>query len=522
MEDERVRITFHDQVVEAQITERSWRLVDSTGEEVAWSVLIVAPTLLPEERPAIVECRRDVDDLLDRDRVPRDLHAALTATLPEEPGGPVLGVEHAVVKRGMDERATDELTERYLALAESEPELKDDLLAWFKRAEEKRLFDSLALYDLRRQDGDPLPVATQNWNLEGTQERGLEGERLCPVRGEHAVRERDPGGRARAEPGPTARHPHPVRHARQPLHADRDEGAPASGGGGASPTRDPVRRAGGNDGSLRRPGRRPSGSPPDGPSCRCSPRPRRWPGSRRAPPRRRWRLGQGPNGVSALLRRRRRRGERPHAVERQRPVPRRRPGLESADRRGRLHARAAGPAGPHLAQRGLPVAGRRVHLDRPRRRSGRAHDRRDRRTRRHLRASPRSRRWAEAEATISTADRDRRRSPEATASTRSPAEPGATCCRATTEATTWREARARTPSWRAEPAMTSCSATRATTSCAAGTATIAWSAATGTTASTTRSRRPSRTRHQEATPWTVARATTGCTRAAAAEARRTR
>lgn len=80
MEDERVRITFHDRVVEAQITERSWRLVDSTGEEVAWSVLIVAPTLLPEERPAIVECRRDVDDLIDHDRVPPDLHAALTAT----------------------------------------------------------------------------------------------------------------------------------------------------------------------------------------------------------------------------------------------------------------------------------------------------------------------------------------------------------------------------------------------------------------------------------------------------------
>ena len=197
MEDERVRITFHDQVVEAQITERSWRLVDSTGEEVAWSVLIVAPTLLPEERPAIVECRRDVDDLLDRDRVPRDLHAALTATLPEEPGGPVLGPDHTVVKRGMDERATDELTERYLALAESEPELKDDLLAWFKRAEEKRLFDSLALYDLRRQDGDPLPVATQNWNLEGRKSVGWKAS-ACVQSGvstlyENAIRAGAPG-----------------------------------------------------------------------------------------------------------------------------------------------------------------------------------------------------------------------------------------------------------------------------------------------------------------------------------------
>lgn len=192
MEDERVRITFHDRVVEAQITERSWRLVDSTGEEVAWSVLIVAPTLLPEERPAIVECRRDVDDLIDHDRVPPDLHAALTATLPEEPGGPVSGVEHAVVKRGKDE-----LTERYLALAESEPELKDDLLAWFKRAEEKGLFDSLALYDLRRQDGDPLPVATQNWNLEGRKSAGWKAS-ACVQSGvstlyENAIRAGAPG-----------------------------------------------------------------------------------------------------------------------------------------------------------------------------------------------------------------------------------------------------------------------------------------------------------------------------------------
>jgi hypothetical protein len=197
VEDERVPITFHDRVVEAQITERSWRLVDSTGAEVAWSVLIVAPTLLPEGRPAIVECRQDVDDLLERNRVPPDVHAALTATLPEKPGGPVRGPEHAVRKRGMVARATEDLTQRYLALAESEPELKDDLVAWFKRAEEKRLFGSLALYDLRRQYGDPLPVATYNWNLEGRKTVGWKAS-ACVQSGvstlyENAIRAGAPG-----------------------------------------------------------------------------------------------------------------------------------------------------------------------------------------------------------------------------------------------------------------------------------------------------------------------------------------
>ena len=90
-------------------------------------------------------------------------------------------------------------------------------------------------------------------------------------------------------------------------------------------------------------------------------------------------------------------------------------------------------------------------------------------TRRHRPASPRSRRWAEAEATTSTAGRGLRRSQEATASTRSPAEQEATCCRATTVRTTSREARARTPSSRAERGTTRCLAARATTSCAAGT-----------------------------------------------------
>jgi hypothetical protein len=197
VEDERVQITFHDRVVEAQVTQRSWRLVDSTGEDVAWSVLIVAPTLLPEERPAIVECRRDVDDLLDLERVPSDLHAALTAALPEAPGGPVPGLEHAVVKRGKDERPTDDLTERYLALADAEPALKEDLVEWFKRAEEKRLFDSLALYDLRRLNGDPLPVSKENWNLEGGKSAGWKAT-ACVQSGvstlyENAIRAGRPG-----------------------------------------------------------------------------------------------------------------------------------------------------------------------------------------------------------------------------------------------------------------------------------------------------------------------------------------
>ena len=177
--------------------ERSWRLVDSTGEEVPWSVLIVAPTLLPEGRPAIVECRKDVDDLLERDHVPADLHAALNATLPEEPGGPIPGLAHSARKGGRDEQEPEELTERYLALAESDPTLKDDLVASFERAERERLFNSLTLLDMNRVSGDPLPVATQNWTLEGRKSPGWKAS-SCIQSGvstlyENAIRAGAPG-----------------------------------------------------------------------------------------------------------------------------------------------------------------------------------------------------------------------------------------------------------------------------------------------------------------------------------------
>ena len=239
-------------------------------------MLIVAPTLLPEGRPAIVECRQDVDDLLERDRVPPDVHAALTATLPERPGGPVRDHEHAVRKRGMAARATEDShaavpgARGIRAGAEGRP----------RRVVQARRGEAAVRLAGALRPAAPIRRSPTRRNVQleprRAQDRGLEGERLRPIRREHAVRERDPGGRSRAEPGPTARHSHPVRHAHQPLHADRNDRAPASSGGGTSSTRDPVRRASGNDGRLRRPGRRPSGSLPDGPSCRCSPRPRRW------------------------------------------------------------------------------------------------------------------------------------------------------------------------------------------------------------------------------------------------------
>lgn len=61
----------------------------------------------------------------------------------------------------------------------------------------KGLFDSLALYDLRRQDGDPLPVATQNWNLEGRKSAGWKAS-ACVQSGvstlyENAIRAGAPG-----------------------------------------------------------------------------------------------------------------------------------------------------------------------------------------------------------------------------------------------------------------------------------------------------------------------------------------
>ena len=518
MEDERVPITFHDRVVEAQVTERSWRLVDSTGEEVAWSVLSSRRRCCPRSGRRSSNAERMSTICSTATGCP-----PTPRSVDRNPAGgagrTVAGIEDAVVKRGMDERATEELTKRYLALAEAEPELKDDLVAWFKRAEEKRLFDSLALYDLRRECGDPLPVATYNWNLEGRKTAGWKASARVQsgvsTLYENAIR----AGAARAEPGPTARHPHSVRHAGQPLNADRDDWAqpPAVG---ALLHRDPVRRAGGHDGRLRRPGRRPSGSPPDGPSCRCSPRPRRWLGSRRAPPRRRWRR-TGPERRGALLRRRGWRGERPHAVERERPIPGRRPGLESADRRGRLHARAAGPARPDLTQRGLPVAGRHVHLDRPRRRSGRAHDRRDPRTRRHRRASPRSRRWAEAEATISTADRDRRRSP------------GRRRRRDHRRSRKRRAAGQRRRRPRGGRRRRGRRAVRRSGNdelfgnegddeLRGGDGNDRLVGGDGNDRFDYAVRRPSRTRRRGATPWTADRTTTGCTRVAAAEGRRTR
>jgi hypothetical protein len=168
---ERLELKYRNRVVVADATECPWKIRDVDDQDVDWRVLVCAPDLEP--LPVVLVEEEDVNLFAEGREIPPSLRSALHDALAGQERSSVANQEQDIDQE--EEEQNTRLIERYLAMAEEDPRLKDHPVAWFHIARELCLFGSLTLYDTQRPpDGDPLPVGNgiPNWDLQRYKTQG--------------------------------------------------------------------------------------------------------------------------------------------------------------------------------------------------------------------------------------------------------------------------------------------------------------------------------------------------------------